>query len=99
MRVDAVLIYNDGTDSGWIELGEFDNYNHAGFIGIAQQHMRTMGEEYVHQGGRVTRIHLGEKGCRGCTETPVSHFGMPHCRSHSLASGGTRAHCTCDGCF
>ena len=28
-----------------------------------------------------------------------SHDGMPHCKSGSLASGGTKAHCTCDTCF
>jgi hypothetical protein len=28
-----------------------------------------------------------------------SHNGSPLCRSGSIASGGTRAHCTCDTCF
>lgn len=31
--------------------------------------------------------------------TPVSHLGSPRCRSHGLAAGGYRAHCTCDTCF
>lgn len=31
--------------------------------------------------------------------TPVSHCGSRYCRSGSLASGGHRAHCTCDTCF
>ena len=39
-------------------------------------------------------------GCELCETTPqVRHFGSPHCESGSLASGGTRAHCTCDICF
>jgi hypothetical protein len=28
-----------------------------------------------------------------------SHDGSPYCKSGSIASGGTRAHCTCDTCF
>jgi hypothetical protein len=28
-----------------------------------------------------------------------SHNGSSHCESGSLASGGTRSHCTCDFCF
>jgi len=28
-----------------------------------------------------------------------SHEGSPHCRSGSLASGGHRAHCSCDTCY
>lgn len=32
-------------------------------------------------------------------ELAPSHMGSPSCKSGSLASGGNRAHCTCDGCF
>jgi hypothetical protein len=28
-----------------------------------------------------------------------SHTGYAFCRSGSIASGGTHAHCTCDSCF
>lgn len=28
-----------------------------------------------------------------------SHSGSPSCESGSLASGGHRAHCSCDTCF
>ena len=28
-----------------------------------------------------------------------SHEGSPHCRSGSIASGGTKAHCSCDTCY
>ena len=27
------------------------------------------------------------------------HFGSRNCRSGSIASGGTRAHCCCDSCY
>lgn len=38
--------------------------------------------------------------CAQCDQrTPVSHNGSPRCRSGSIASGGHRAHCTCDTCF
>jgi hypothetical protein len=41
-------------------------------------------------------------GCVHC-ESPgtfkPSHMGIVSCRSGSLASGGTMAHCTCDSCF
>lgn len=39
--------------------------------------------------------------CPRCTDPadPTSHRGSPNCRSGSLASGGYRAHCTCDTCF
>lgn len=37
--------------------------------------------------------------CRECDTIPVTHTGSPMCKSGSIASGGTRAHCTCDLCF
>ena len=40
------------------------------------------------------------ENCEECKSgTPVDHFGSPRCRSGSIASGGHRAHCTCDTCF
>lgn len=39
----------------------------------------------------------GRPSC--CEGTPVSHDGSRGCKSGSIASGGTRAHCTCDACF
>jgi DNA-damage-inducible protein D len=39
-------------------------------------------------------------GCAECEkDSPVSHLGSENCTSGSLASGGARAHCTCDLCF
>ena len=39
------------------------------------------------------------KHCDGCREGGPSHYGSARCESGSLASGGTRAHCSCDRCF
>ncbi len=46
-------------------------------------------------------VQFGEPDCRACEspDNPVGHFGNVSCQSRSLASGGTRKHCTCDGCF
>lgn len=40
------------------------------------------------------------ENCKECSWGKlVSHNGSPRCRSGSIASGGTRAHCTCDTCY
>jgi hypothetical protein len=39
-------------------------------------------------------------GCEQCLVlSGPSHRGSSSCRSGSIASGGHKAHCTCDGCF
>ena len=43
-------------------------------------------------------------GCPECERYATfcmapSHCGSTFCQSGSLASGGTRAHCSCDSCF
>jgi DNA-damage-inducible protein D len=39
-------------------------------------------------------------GCPECAGgNPASHNGSLNCTSGSIASGGTRAHCTCDYCY
>lgn len=44
-----------------------------------------------------------DMNARACVECAkgviVSHSGSKLCRSGSIASGGKRAHCTCDACF
>ena len=45
-----------------------------------------------------------ERLCRTCLENlgysiAPTHDGSPSCESGSIASGGTKAHCTCDRCF
>lgn len=46
---------------------------------------------------------LSEDAIPGCPEcsggNPASHNGSKQCTSGSIASGGPRAHCTCDYCF
>ncbi len=39
--------------------------------------------------------------CKGCNVVGIhpSHNGSKSCKSGSIASGGFRAHCTCDTCF
>ena len=40
------------------------------------------------------------KDCDGCRrEAGPSHDGSKNCKSGSIASGGTKAHCSCDTCF
>ena len=41
------------------------------------------------------------KDCSTCKREGMkpSHFGSARCESGSIASGGNRAHCTCDTCF
>ena len=38
--------------------------------------------------------------CSSCEDgSPVPHNGSRYCESGSIASGGNKAHCTCDVCF
>jgi hypothetical protein len=39
------------------------------------------------------------EGCSQCESGPVWHNGSKGCKSGSIASGGSRAHCTCDYCY
>lgn len=39
------------------------------------------------------------EGCSQCESGPVWHNGSKVCKSGSIASGGSRAHCTCDYCY
>jgi len=44
------------------------------------------------------------RACPGCEAAECesiypTHEGSPYCSSGSIASGGSRAHCTCDRCF
>ena len=49
-------------------------------------------------------VLLADKGedssCQECfRQAGPSHDGSEHCESDSIASGGTRSHCSCDYCF
>lgn len=37
--------------------------------------------------------------CKSGNIFQPSHNGSKHCKSGSIASGGTKAHCSCDVCF
>jgi len=56
-------------------------------------------------GHRPVQVMVQEKtGCKemGCdypVKTGPSHEGSRMCKSGSIASGGTRSHCSCDYCF
>jgi hypothetical protein len=60
-----------------------------------------------HNGWRRTELGIAvyncieNPGCKGCNVVGMSpgHDGSRYCKSGSIASGGTRAHCTCDTCF
>jgi hypothetical protein len=46
------------------------------------------------------RAHsLASEGGPCCGRPGPSHQGSKHCRSGSLASGGSKAHCACDACY
>lgn len=60
-------------------------------------------ERIVEKGKRIFREE-GEaptKKCAMCEDPKYlpGHNGSRRCRSGSIASGGTRAHCTCNLCF
>lgn len=50
-------------------------------------------------GRAIVPSELGCKTCMDPESFKPSHKGSAQCESGSIASGGTRAHCTCDTCF
>ena len=62
-------------------------------------------ERFEVTAARLEALWQAKKVCKTCAEVSLSgikpsHNGSPNCQSGSIASGGTRAHCTCnDGCF
>lgn len=57
-----------------------------------------------HRSRAIELEKLVRSMCHECeryweTKFGPSHEGSVMCRSGSLASGGTRAHCTCNTCF
>jgi hypothetical protein len=66
------------------------------FFGMLAEHVK---EQVNPQVGRVEQFC----GIDGCTVTRVPglprHEGSRMCKSGSIASGGTRAHCSCDSCY
>ena len=62
-------------------------------------------QDYSHfvPSGLEKRVYKAICGIDGCTVERVpglpSHEGSRMCKSGSIASGGTRAHCSCDYCY
>ncbi len=56
-----------------------------------------------HSGDKGSALAVLEAACPVCSQIGAgfgpSHDGSPLCRCGSLASGGHRAHCSCDTCF
>ena len=46
-------------------------------------------------------LEKGKSECSTCKRNGPgpSHEGSPHCKSGSIASGGKKAHCSCDTCY
>lgn len=77
--------------------------------GFLQKLMRLLNKQDAHIARfdeRRCREFLDKIDCALCVDMAhkgedffPSHHGSVGCRSHSLASGGHRSHCTCDACF
>ena len=57
--------------------------------------------EFNHVGGCVCDLppSCTVEGCTYSSKYGPSHDGSRMCKSGSIASGGTRAHCACDYCY
>ncbi len=63
-----------------------------------------MESERVRLVGEGAKAQPKARPCKMCEAVKAeglgpSHNGSRSCRSGSIASGGDRAHCTCDACF
>ena len=57
-------------------------------------------DKYIH--GGLDPVGPEEHPCPTCAlpdDLKPSHNGSRRCESGSIASGGTKAHCSCDLCF
>ena len=73
---------------------------------LLKQEQKAEGAYLTHiQVQQLALILLGnDPDCETCRKAlrggiSPSHNGSKHCESGSIASGGSRAHCTCDFCF
>jgi hypothetical protein len=71
--------------------------------GLEREGFLTWSDDTSAAGGKSVLTEKGRRAlaCRGCRVLGMnpSHDGSRRCKSGSLASGGSRAHCTCDTCF
>jgi len=94
-------IFVDGTKGEWYYTGLSNAETTIAAHSVWVQ-LRSEGHRPMHEGGRVSQVVIGEPGCEACEREPAfqpSHYGSSLCECGSLASGGDRAHCSCDGCF
>lgn len=57
---------------------------------------------YAPDSAMIAPVVIWKAGCSVCEESgsfKPSHEGSISCQSGSLASGGSKSHCTCDTCF
>jgi len=56
---------------------------------------------FVADAARLEECWQAKKVCKTCEETGMvpNHNGSGNCESGSIASGGTRKHCTCSACW
>jgi len=73
-----------------------------GFFQGLVEHVK---EQAAPQAVMVMQAQVEANRDAGCSEdcpgknSPAWHNGSKGCQSGSIASGGTRAHCTCDRCY
>jgi hypothetical protein len=74
------------------EIGDLESW---GFLAHDEDGMAGFGYSSLTDKGRLALE------CAGCRHTGMnpSHRGSKRCQSGSVASGGTRTHCSCDTCF
>ena len=64
-------------------------------------------DKYSTKRGAIDRkqpyTYKNDHNCETCKkykgQMAPTHNGSKYCNSGSIASGGTKAHCTCDVCF
>jgi hypothetical protein len=67
------------------------------FFGMVAEHVKEQAQPQAVMVAPDPRERV--EGCAQCESGPVWHNGSRGCKSGSIASGGSRAHCTCDYCF
>lgn len=78
------LTWNKSQENLWLQAGVF------GFNALVDTIRWGIYNGRVKQAG----CEICERGGPG-----PDHFGSSLCKSHSIASGGFRSHCSCDFCF
>lgn len=70
------------------------------FAPIDDMNSHRLAEEATMRGMLPDRSEDAVEGCPGCAGgSPASHGGSKNCKSGSIASGGSVAHCMCEFCY